>query len=284
MPLIERSETMPSQAPGRIIVARTRQGDLIELKNGKLSLGERLMGRYGPFWRIDTRPQQHRQAMKVRSRTGRLNFDVDVRVTFSLDPGSVEKLLDVADPVAEFLVPMLEAEARAEGRKFAIQDYEVFGDALTAALDPRRSVVWRDLPIRILTVQIDADMPPDIVSVDEQRAMLEGLDGRIALAEMKGDTEAARRMRNAADAMREFVRRKAEDVSFKADEIIAMQHKINAMVDLGYGDEPVVRSIRAQLTEMAGRTADGAATPGEAPGGDGRSRRAALDQDPMDAD
>lgn len=283
MPLIERSETMPPQAQGRLIVARTRAGDLIELRKGKLSLGERLMGKYGPFWQIDTRQQQHRHAMKVRSRTGRLAFDVDLRVTFSLDAADLGQLVETSDPVADFLVPMLETEARAVGRRFAIEEYDVFGEALAEALDPRRSVASRGGPIRIHAVQVEADMPPDIVSVDEQMAMLKNLEGRVALAELKGETDAARRMRNAADAMREFVRRRAEDLSFKADEIITMQHKINAMVDGGIGDDdPVVRSILDQMADMARRTADGDATPVGA--GDPGRRLAAPDRDPQDAD
>jgi hypothetical protein len=283
MPLIERSETMPPQAQGRLIVARTRAGDLIELRKGKLSLGERLMGKYGPFWQIDTRQQQHRHAMKVRSRTGRLAFDVDLRVTFSLDPASADRLVDAADPVAEFLVPVLEAEARTEGRKFAVQDYEAFRDTLAAALDPRGSVAWRDSPIRIHVVQVEADMPPDMVSEDEQRAMLEGLYSRIALAELKGDSEGARCMRNAAEALREAFRVLAGDLKYKADTINELLDKINEMLDRGHGDDnPVVRSILDQLADMARRPADGHATPGGA--GDPGRRLAAPDRDPQDAD
>jgi len=287
MGLIERSETMPAPKPGWQVFARTRAGDVIALKTPKLSLGERLLGKYGPFWQVDTRPQQSDRTLQVRSKTGRLAFQVAIRLTYALRADGVERLVDSADPVAQFLMPTVETEARSVARRYTIQDYDLFSDALNEALDPRRSVLWRDGPVDLLGVLVEADMPADMVSVDEQMAMLEGLDGRVALAELKGETAAAQRMRNAADAMREFVRRRADDLSFKADEIIEMRRKINAMVDLGEDeDNPIVRSILAQVTEMARRTTDG--TAGSRDGDDterlARNPGHALSNNPEDAD
>ncbi|KNG94643.1 hypothetical protein ATO11_04370 [Pseudaestuariivita atlantica] len=215
-------------------------------------MGERLLGGYGPFYLINTGPLNMTRSCEARSRSGQLEFKVRLDVDFQLEPDAAIEAIEASDPIGSFVFRPLILEAQELSETFEITNDRDYQAALKNRLDPVNNITASYRPFQLIRLRVRVDPPREVTSKDEHWAILQNIDSDLIVAERRGDSETAKRLRAAKAAMKELRGDQSGAVLAAGMDIVEMRKLVTAMEDAGFSrDDPVVRQYLEKIEDYS---------------------------------
>ncbi len=284
MELVERFTSLPKGRPGWATFGRTAAGEMRALGEApRLTLGERLLGRYSSFMQVDLNHRTAEVAFEARSATGRKAFSIRLEVDYRVrEPDIVAAGQGTLDQAV--IVPMKRLAA-AEATEVEAPDYIELQYRLSDKLDPNRTGQAVRGPFEVTAVAVTVDPPKDIKLNTEARETLRDIEMRHVEALATGDTATAQNLLRAMEAMETLRHHGASTLQSRATNAIKIKQAIQELLETGEPrDSNTIRALEKQLETYArGDAADEASRPAvehrrETPGG-GPSPDAPRDRD-----
>lgn len=248
MTLYTTYSSLPQTQANQMTFARTERGEYVSLGMfPRLTIGERLLGKYKQFFQIGLGSRTQSRTFKTRSASGRLQFEIELDVSFFVPE---DKAINVftwdGDPV-EKMMKTFEADAREESEFWEIRQYLELQWKLKDQFDPKNANPTNN-PLSIERVSVSVSPPDEVTLPNEQVVNLKNLDLQIAEAESRGDKKTAANLREARNVLHEIRNDEAKGILLTADSAIKLRQRINAMMEEGFmKDDPVVQAIQAKL-------------------------------------
>lgn len=268
MELVTLSQTLPSPKPGWVIWGRTKKNELLNLgEYARLSLGQKILGTFTQFYHVDLTPQEVPFECDARSANGELYFRVIFDVVCAVKSDRVPELLQASDPLSTFIKKELQIEAQDVSEKYSAEQDREFQAELKLLLDPRRGGSLNTGPMIIQRLSLRAHLPGEVQAREEIASVLRDLPARVALSEARGDTETAKRLRNARSALLEADKVRRDETLGAAAQARAMGRIIRDAEENAEPDSDYVKLLKAEQKDMLKRSgvhvigADGHATP-----------------------